>query len=128
MDEWFSPALKLMTRTIEIGGIAVRCDVTEWEDQEALVQRALERDAVRQRRPRGGGDGRQQVGPDERRVVRRADGIALHDHVDDDFGIQPGMVLLREAQSVISERMGQAGLDQVSEMTWSRAVNTLLAT
>ena len=23
MDEWFSPALKLMTRTIEIGGIAI---------------------------------------------------------------------------------------------------------
>ena len=33
---------KLKALADEIGGLAVRCDVTEWEDQEALVKRALD--------------------------------------------------------------------------------------
>ncbi|MGH2946592.1 MAG: SDR family oxidoreductase [Solirubrobacteraceae bacterium] len=33
---------KLQALAAEVGGIAVRCDVTEWEDQEALVRRALD--------------------------------------------------------------------------------------
>src|SRR5919198_5117229 len=33
---------KLQALASEIGGLAVRCDVTEWADQEALVERALE--------------------------------------------------------------------------------------
>jgi NADP-dependent 3-hydroxy acid dehydrogenase YdfG len=33
---------KLQALADEIGGLAVRCDVTEWEDQQALVQTALE--------------------------------------------------------------------------------------
>ena len=33
---------KLEALADETGGIAVRCDVTEWEDQKALVQRALD--------------------------------------------------------------------------------------
>ena len=33
---------KLQALADEIGGLAVRCDVTEWEDQQNLVQRALE--------------------------------------------------------------------------------------
>jgi NADP-dependent 3-hydroxy acid dehydrogenase YdfG len=33
---------KLQALASEVGGIAVRCDVTEWEDQQALVQRALD--------------------------------------------------------------------------------------
>src|SRR4051812_34474246 len=33
---------KLQALASEIGGIAVRCDVTEWEDQQALVKRALD--------------------------------------------------------------------------------------
>jgi NADP-dependent 3-hydroxy acid dehydrogenase YdfG len=33
---------KLKALADEVGGLAVRCDVTEWEDQQALVARALE--------------------------------------------------------------------------------------
>jgi NADP-dependent 3-hydroxy acid dehydrogenase YdfG len=33
---------KLQALAQETGGLAVRCDVTEWEDQQALVARALE--------------------------------------------------------------------------------------
>jgi NADP-dependent 3-hydroxy acid dehydrogenase YdfG len=33
---------KLKALADETGGLAVRCDVTEWEDQEALVKRALD--------------------------------------------------------------------------------------
>src|SRR4051794_11104421 len=33
---------KLQALADEIGGLAVRCDVTEWADQEALVERALD--------------------------------------------------------------------------------------
>ena len=33
---------KLQSLAEETGGLAVRCDVTEWEDQEALVQRTLD--------------------------------------------------------------------------------------
>src|ERR671917_1343138 len=33
---------KLQELASEVGGLAVRCDVTEWADQEALVQRALD--------------------------------------------------------------------------------------
>jgi NADP-dependent 3-hydroxy acid dehydrogenase YdfG len=33
---------KLQALADEIGGLAVRCDVTEWEDQQNLVQRALD--------------------------------------------------------------------------------------
>jgi len=33
---------KLQALAKETGGLAVRCDVTEWEDQQALVARALE--------------------------------------------------------------------------------------
>jgi NADP-dependent 3-hydroxy acid dehydrogenase YdfG len=33
---------KLQQLAQEIGGLAVRCDVTEWEDQQAMVQRALD--------------------------------------------------------------------------------------
>jgi NADP-dependent 3-hydroxy acid dehydrogenase YdfG len=33
---------KLQALAAEVDGIAVRCDVTEWEDQEALVRRALD--------------------------------------------------------------------------------------
>jgi NADP-dependent 3-hydroxy acid dehydrogenase YdfG len=33
---------KLQALADEVGGIAVRCDVTEWDDQEALVRRALD--------------------------------------------------------------------------------------
>jgi len=33
---------KLEALANEVGGIAVRCDVTEWDDQQALVQRALD--------------------------------------------------------------------------------------
>jgi NADP-dependent 3-hydroxy acid dehydrogenase YdfG len=33
---------KLESLASEVGGIAVRCDVTEWEEQQALVQRALD--------------------------------------------------------------------------------------
>jgi NADP-dependent 3-hydroxy acid dehydrogenase YdfG len=33
---------KLQALASEVGGLAVRCDVAEWEDQEALVQRALD--------------------------------------------------------------------------------------
>jgi NADP-dependent 3-hydroxy acid dehydrogenase YdfG len=33
---------KLEALANEVGGIAVRCDVTEWEDQQALVQRTLD--------------------------------------------------------------------------------------
>jgi NADP-dependent 3-hydroxy acid dehydrogenase YdfG len=33
---------KLQALADEIGGLAVRCDVTEWEDQQRLVQRALD--------------------------------------------------------------------------------------
>jgi NADP-dependent 3-hydroxy acid dehydrogenase YdfG len=33
---------KLQALASEIGGLAVRCDVTEWEDQEALVKRAVD--------------------------------------------------------------------------------------
>jgi NADP-dependent 3-hydroxy acid dehydrogenase YdfG len=33
---------KLQALASEIGGLAVRCDVTEWDDQEALVRRALD--------------------------------------------------------------------------------------
>jgi NADP-dependent 3-hydroxy acid dehydrogenase YdfG len=33
---------KLQALASETGGLAVRCDVTEWSDQEALVQRALD--------------------------------------------------------------------------------------
>ena len=33
---------KLQALASEVGGIAVRCDVTEWEDQQALVRRALD--------------------------------------------------------------------------------------
>ena len=33
---------KLQALASEIGGLAVRCDVTEWSDQEALVTRALD--------------------------------------------------------------------------------------
>jgi NADP-dependent 3-hydroxy acid dehydrogenase YdfG len=33
---------KLKAVADEIGGLAVRCDVTEWDDQQALVQRALD--------------------------------------------------------------------------------------
>jgi NADP-dependent 3-hydroxy acid dehydrogenase YdfG len=33
---------KLQALASEIGGLAVRCDVTEWDEQEALVQRALD--------------------------------------------------------------------------------------
>jgi NADP-dependent 3-hydroxy acid dehydrogenase YdfG len=33
---------KLEALATEVGGIAVRCDVTEWDDQQALVQRALD--------------------------------------------------------------------------------------
>jgi NADP-dependent 3-hydroxy acid dehydrogenase YdfG len=33
---------KLESLAAEIGGLAVRCDVTEWSDQEALVKRALD--------------------------------------------------------------------------------------
>jgi NADP-dependent 3-hydroxy acid dehydrogenase YdfG len=32
---------KLRALADEVGGLAVRCDVTEWNDQEALVERAL---------------------------------------------------------------------------------------
>ena len=34
---------KLEALAEETGGLAVRCDVTEWEDQEALVKRTLEK-------------------------------------------------------------------------------------
>ena len=33
---------KLQALADEIGGLAVRCDVTEWDDQEALVKRTLD--------------------------------------------------------------------------------------
>jgi NADP-dependent 3-hydroxy acid dehydrogenase YdfG len=33
---------KLQALASEVGGIAVRCDVTEWDDQEGLVERALD--------------------------------------------------------------------------------------
>jgi NADP-dependent 3-hydroxy acid dehydrogenase YdfG len=33
---------KLEALASELGGLAVRCDVTEWDDQQALVQRALD--------------------------------------------------------------------------------------
>ena len=33
---------KLESLASEVGGLAVRCDVTEWEDQQALVQRTLD--------------------------------------------------------------------------------------
>ena len=33
---------KLQQLAQETGGLAVRCDVTEWEDQQAMVQRALD--------------------------------------------------------------------------------------
>jgi NADP-dependent 3-hydroxy acid dehydrogenase YdfG len=33
---------KLQALADEVGGLAVRCDVTEWADQEALVKRALD--------------------------------------------------------------------------------------
>jgi NADP-dependent 3-hydroxy acid dehydrogenase YdfG len=33
---------KLKALADEIGGLAVRCDVTEWEDQQALVQKTLD--------------------------------------------------------------------------------------
>jgi NADP-dependent 3-hydroxy acid dehydrogenase YdfG len=33
---------KLEALASEVGGLAVRCDVTEWEDQQALAQRALD--------------------------------------------------------------------------------------
>jgi NADP-dependent 3-hydroxy acid dehydrogenase YdfG len=33
---------KLQALADEIGGLAVRCDVTEWDDQQALVQRTLD--------------------------------------------------------------------------------------
>ena len=33
---------KLVALAREVDGLAVRCDVTEWDDQEALVQQALE--------------------------------------------------------------------------------------
>ena len=33
---------KLEALASEVGGLAVRCDVTEWPDQQALVQRALD--------------------------------------------------------------------------------------
>jgi NADP-dependent 3-hydroxy acid dehydrogenase YdfG len=33
---------KLQALASEIGGLAVRCDVTEWSDQDALVKRALD--------------------------------------------------------------------------------------
>jgi NADP-dependent 3-hydroxy acid dehydrogenase YdfG len=33
---------KLQSLASEVGGLAVRCDVTEWSDQEALVKRALD--------------------------------------------------------------------------------------
>jgi NADP-dependent 3-hydroxy acid dehydrogenase YdfG len=33
---------KLESLASEVGGIAVRCDVTEWDDQQALVKRALD--------------------------------------------------------------------------------------
>src|ERR671914_182632 len=33
---------KLEALASEVGGLAVRCDVTEWEDQRALVRRALD--------------------------------------------------------------------------------------
>ena len=33
---------KLEALASEVGGLAVRCDVTEWEDQQALVKRALD--------------------------------------------------------------------------------------
>ena len=33
---------KLQALADEIGGLAVRCDVTEWEDQQQLVQRAMD--------------------------------------------------------------------------------------
>jgi NADP-dependent 3-hydroxy acid dehydrogenase YdfG len=33
---------KLRALADEVGGLAVRCDVTEWDDQEALVRRALD--------------------------------------------------------------------------------------
>jgi NADP-dependent 3-hydroxy acid dehydrogenase YdfG len=33
---------KLAELAREVGGLAVRCDVTEWDDQEALVRRALD--------------------------------------------------------------------------------------
>jgi NADP-dependent 3-hydroxy acid dehydrogenase YdfG len=33
---------KLQALASEVGGLAVRCDVTEWDDQQALVKRALD--------------------------------------------------------------------------------------
>src|ERR687891_2354342 len=33
---------KLQALAQETGGLAVRCDVTEWDDQQALVKRALD--------------------------------------------------------------------------------------
>jgi NADP-dependent 3-hydroxy acid dehydrogenase YdfG len=33
---------KLQALASEVGGLAVRCDVSEWEDQQALVKRALD--------------------------------------------------------------------------------------
>jgi NADP-dependent 3-hydroxy acid dehydrogenase YdfG len=33
---------RLQVLADEVGGLAVRCDVTEWDDQQALVQRALD--------------------------------------------------------------------------------------
>src|ERR671915_1494247 len=33
---------KLEALASEVGGLAVRCDVTEWENQQALVKRALD--------------------------------------------------------------------------------------
>ena len=33
---------KLQALAEEVDGLAVRCDVTEWDDQEALVKRALD--------------------------------------------------------------------------------------
>ena len=33
---------KLQALADEVGGLAVRCDVTEWADQEALVKRTLD--------------------------------------------------------------------------------------
>jgi NADP-dependent 3-hydroxy acid dehydrogenase YdfG len=33
---------KLQALASEVGGLAVRCDVTEWADQEAMVERALD--------------------------------------------------------------------------------------
>jgi NADP-dependent 3-hydroxy acid dehydrogenase YdfG len=87
---------KLQALASEVGGLAIRCDVGEWEDQEALVRRALDEfgriDVAFANAGFGGPRGFEKNEPDEMREMVLANVLGVA------YTIRATMPALRESK------------------------------